>query len=173
MTTNEYAPGETPRYDDTPRFEDRFEDKAEPYSQPAETDVAEPEATAPATGPVVAAPATAEAGRSEDYPQDAAGRTEEAHVVTPVTDDGLSATPDAADTTADLPVATPDQPVAAGTDWRELQGRFVDDPEAAVREAGVLVEQELAALRSRLETGDTENLRTAFRRYRDLHSALN
>jgi hypothetical protein len=56
--------------------------------------------------------------------------------------------------------------------WRELQGRFVDDPEAAVREAGVLIEKDLAALRSRLETGDTENLRTAFRKYRDLHATL-
>jgi len=59
-----------------------------------------------------------------------------------------------------------------GDSWHDLQGRFVDDPESAVREAGALVEQDLATLRSRLETGDTENLRTAFRRYRDLHASL-
>jgi hypothetical protein len=57
-------------------------------------------------------------------------------------------------------------------DWLELQGRFVDDPEGAVREAGALVETALAELRSRIETGSTEDLRTAFRRYRELHTGL-
>jgi hypothetical protein len=57
-------------------------------------------------------------------------------------------------------------------DWHELQGRFVDDPEAAVREAGAWFEQAVADLRTRVETGSTEDLRTAFRRYRDLHSSL-
>jgi len=56
--------------------------------------------------------------------------------------------------------------------WRELQSRFVDDPAAAVREAGALVERALADLRGCMETADTENLRTAFRKYRDLHSTL-
>jgi Pentapeptide repeats (8 copies) len=78
------------------------------------------------------------------------------------------------------PVATDDSPSAASaasaaksdSDWQDLQGRFVDDPAAAVREAGAWVEQALADLRGRVETGSTEDLRTAFRRYRELHSSL-
>jgi hypothetical protein len=62
--------------------------------------------------------------------------------------------------------------VASDSSWHDLQSRFVDDPEAVVKEAGALVEQDFAALRTRLESGDTENLRTTFRRYRDLHSTL-
>jgi hypothetical protein len=58
------------------------------------------------------------------------------------------------------------------TDWQDLQGRFVDDPEGAVREAGAKLEKALSDLRARLETGSTEDLRTAFRRYRDLHAEL-
>ncbi len=57
-------------------------------------------------------------------------------------------------------------------DWRDLQGRFVDDPQAAVREAAALVEKALTELRTRAESGSTEDLRTAFRRYRDLYSGL-
>jgi hypothetical protein len=64
--------------------------------------------------------------------------------------------------------------------WHELQSRFVDDPAAAVRGAGALVEKALTDLRSQLERGntggdtrgDTEDLRTAFRRYRDLYGSL-
>jgi hypothetical protein len=61
---------------------------------------------------------------------------------------------------------------ATHSDWLELQGRFVDDPQGAVRDAGALVEAALAELRSRIETGSTEDLRTAFRRYRELHLSL-
>jgi hypothetical protein len=57
-------------------------------------------------------------------------------------------------------------------DWRELQGQFVDDPQAAVREAGALVEKALSELRARSESGSTEDLRTTFRRYRDLYAGL-
>jgi hypothetical protein len=57
-------------------------------------------------------------------------------------------------------------------DWHELQGRFVDDPEAAVREAGALLEKAISELRTRSESGSTEDLRTAFRRYRDLYTQL-
>jgi hypothetical protein len=63
--------------------------------------------------------------------------------------------------------------LSAQTEWRELQGRFVDDPQSTVKEAGALIERELTELRSRSENGSTEDLRTAFRRYRDLHAALN
>jgi hypothetical protein len=71
--------------------------------------------------------------------------------------------------------ASPAETAATGAstvDWRELQGKFVDDPESAVKEAGAKVEQALSELRSRIESGDTESLRTAFRRYRDLHADL-
>jgi hypothetical protein len=57
-------------------------------------------------------------------------------------------------------------------DWRELQGRFVDDPRATVREAGALVEKVLGEVRSRSESGSTEELRTAFRHFRDLYINL-
>ncbi len=70
-------------------------------------------------------------------------------------------------------VAAADSPASTSTvDWRELQGRFVDDPQAAVKEAGALVEQALSDLRASSESGSTEDLRTAFRRYRDLHAGL-
>jgi len=72
--------------------------------------------------------------------------------------------------------ATPSSPAGGASsldaDWRDLQGRFVDDPEATVREAGALVEKALSELRTRTESGSTEDLRTAFRRYRDLYTSL-
>jgi hypothetical protein len=84
-------------------------------------------------------------------------------------DDGTTAVPVADPATS----ASPTTPVTSSdTDWRELQGRFVDDPQAAVREAGALVEKAVADLRTRSESGSTEDLRTAFRRYRDLHAGL-
>lgn len=61
---------------------------------------------------------------------------------------------------------------ASDQDWRDLQARFVDDPRASVEEAAALVERELAELRARLGSGSTEDLRTAFRRYRGLHESL-
>jgi hypothetical protein len=71
------------------------------------------------------------------------------------------------------PELEPELAVAAvATDWQELQGKFVDDPAAAVQEAGGKVEQALAELRAKVETGSTEDLRTAFRRYRDLFASL-
>jgi len=76
-----------------------------------------------------------------------------------------------ADTAASTPAATSPSP-SVSAEWLELQGKFVDDPVAAVREAGSKVEQALADLRSKVETGSTEDLRTAFRRYRDLHATL-
>jgi len=61
---------------------------------------------------------------------------------------------------------------SSSASWQDLQGRFVDDPQAAVREAGALVEKAFNDLRSRSESGDTEDLRTAFRRYRELYNQL-
>jgi hypothetical protein len=60
--------------------------------------------------------------------------------------------------------------------WTRLQGRFVDDPAGAVREAAQLVEDAIAQLHrtmDHLAEGDsTEDLRLAFQRYRALHVAL-
>jgi len=57
-------------------------------------------------------------------------------------------------------------------DWQSLQGKFVDDPAAACKEAADLVESAVARLRGQLDTGSTEDLRVAFRRYRDLYAGL-
>ncbi len=60
--------------------------------------------------------------------------------------------------------------------WTQLQGRFVDDPAGAVRQAAALVEDAMAQLHQsldRLADGDsTEDLRRAFQRYRAVHDAL-
>lgn len=57
--------------------------------------------------------------------------------------------------------------------WRELQVTFVDDPAAAVRGAAELLERAVADLRASLEGSEaTEDLRTAFRRYRDVFRTL-
>jgi len=76
----------------------------------------------------------------------------------------------ASDSTDTTPAPSTASDVSA--EWLELQGRFVDDPQAAVKEAGAKVEQALSDLRARIETGSTEDLRTAFRRYRELHAGL-
>ena len=71
---------------------------------------------------------------------------------------------------AGAPVApsTPDDPR-----WSALQARFVDDPGAAVREAGELVQEAVRhLLHDQGGTPDTEDLRSAFLRYRDLHRTL-
>ena len=80
--------------------------------------------------------------------------------------------PDGAFAAATPTPATPETATGTAVDWRELQGKFVDDPQAAVKEAGALVEKALTDLRARSENGSTEDLRTAFRRYRDLHAGL-
>jgi hypothetical protein len=57
--------------------------------------------------------------------------------------------------------------------WRDLQVTFVDDPAAAVRGAADLLERAVADLRQSLEgSEETEDLRTAFRRYRDVFRTL-
>ena len=109
--------------------------------------------------------------------------------VPPVTDHAARGTgpveaPDA-DTTTGPPVetmpvpgdATPDSTPGTAEDfeatWRELQGTFVDDPAAAVRGAADLLERAVAELRQTLEgTDSTEDLRNAFRKYRDLFRSL-
>jgi hypothetical protein len=77
---------------------------------------------------------------------------------------------DRAEVTGD---ATADEEAEDEARWRDLQVMFVDEPAAAVREAADLLEQAVADLRRRLEGSDsTEDLRTAFRKYRDVHRSL-
>ena len=92
----------------------------------------------------------------------------------PVEDDAVVENPAAAAATPSSPALSgPEAGSSAGAaDWRELQGRFVDDPPAAVKEAADRVEQALTRLRTRLEQGSTEDLRMAFRQLRELHSTL-
>jgi hypothetical protein len=70
--------------------------------------------------------------------------------------------------------------------WQELQGRFVDDPRGAVEAADALVAEVNEALRAEFESckselesqwagdgaTDTEELRTALRRYRTFFQRL-
>ncbi|GLY31193.1 hypothetical protein [Kineosporia sp. NBRC 101731] len=73
------------------------------------------------------------------------------------------AAPDAVDGVTD---------VTSDDEWRDLQAKFVDDPESTVTEAATLIERDLAGLRSKLAGGSTEDLRNAFKRYRGLHESL-
>jgi len=56
--------------------------------------------------------------------------------------------------------------------WTQLQAQFVDDPAAAVKGASALVEEAVERLLQRSGQQDTEELRAAFLRYRDLHRSL-
>jgi hypothetical protein len=101
----------------------------------------------------------------------------------PVTSDAPTAAPVDAGT-ADVPASSSNAPsvapseltpaaVAPDETWLELQGQFVDDPQGAVRGAAELLEKAVADLRRSLEASDsTEDLRTAFRRYRDMYRNL-
>ncbi|HEY6797163.1 MAG TPA: hypothetical protein VI248_21025 [Kineosporiaceae bacterium] len=65
--------------------------------------------------------------------------------------------------------------VAAGEpgQWAQLSAQFVDDPPAAVKAAAVLVEEAVQrVLRHPDGDTDTEVLRAAFVRYRDLYRTL-
>jgi hypothetical protein len=110
--------------------------------------------------PVTGGPDTLDGTEASVGPDTETGATKD-----PVPDGAFAATPVATP-------ATPETATSSAVDWRELQGKFVDDPQAAVKEAGALVEKALSDLRTRSENGSTEELRTAFRRYRDLHAGL-
>lgn len=61
--------------------------------------------------------------------------------------------------------------------WQQVQGTFVDDPQRAVREAGALVDRALEEIRSALgnsggDGSSTEDLRVAFQRYRKFFHRL-
>lgn len=66
---------------------------------------------------------------------------------------------------------------ALRSQWQQVQGMFVDDPQRAVHEAGALVDRTLDEMKSTLgvAAGDgssTEDLRVAFQRYRDFFHRL-
>jgi hypothetical protein len=107
--------------------------------------------------------------------------TDDMDAVPPATDPGATPGPAAEVVPVPVPVETgstvDDRTTGpgAGSDdrWRELQLTFVDDPSAAVREAADLLERAIADLRQQYEGSDsTEDLRTAFRRYRDVYRSL-
>jgi len=56
--------------------------------------------------------------------------------------------------------------------WSQLQTQFVDDPAGAVRGAVELVEEAVRESLKHQDDPDTEGLRTAFLRFRDLHRVL-
>jgi hypothetical protein len=66
---------------------------------------------------------------------------------------------------------------AADSQWSALQGAFVDDPDAAVRDAAALVDEAMSTLLASLQTDrsgetSTEQKRVAFQRYRAVHEVL-
>lgn len=62
--------------------------------------------------------------------------------------------------------------------WRGIQGAFVDDPQQAVDEAGLLVDRMIDEIRTnvgsarRSESMSTEDLRVSFKRYREFFERL-
>jgi hypothetical protein len=63
-------------------------------------------------------------------------------------------------------------------EWQRVQGAFVDDPQRAVHEAGVLIDRTLDEIRMNVgsehpsETMSTEDLRVRFQRYREFFQRL-
>ena len=63
-------------------------------------------------------------------------------------------------------------------EWQRVQATFVDDPQRAVHEAGVLIDRTLDEIRMNVgsghpsETTSTEDLRVRFQRYREFFQRL-
>ncbi|MGH3753093.1 MAG: hypothetical protein ACRDRP_10410 [Pseudonocardiaceae bacterium] len=63
-------------------------------------------------------------------------------------------------------------------EWQRVQGTFVDDPQRAVHEASMLIDQTLDEIRANVGSkhlGDptsTEDLRVSFQRYREFFQRL-
>ena len=88
----------------------------------------------------------------------------EPEVAPPVGQDAADETPSA---------ATALDPGPSGADaWRDLQVQFVDDPSGAVDGAVRLVQEAIEAHAGAHGSADTEELRQAFTRLRDLHGRL-
>ncbi|WP_329200294.1 MULTISPECIES: hypothetical protein [unclassified Streptomyces] len=118
----------------------------------------------------------------DDLREDEPARADEADTTAAGTREGAGAAGD-----------TADEPLLAGPDaeefrrrWGEIQGRFVDDPQDAVRSADTLVaevmqtlagtfsshKQELEGQWSKGEEPVTEDLRIALQRYRSFFNRL-
>jgi hypothetical protein len=96
-------------------------------------------------------------------------------------DTGSAATAFEVDANRDAPgLETATGTHALSTEWQSLQGRFVDDPDAAVAEAAALVDEEIARLLESLRQSTsatvddttTEQKRVAFQRYRAVYEVL-
>lgn len=174
------------RFDDL--IEDRGDDRAATrHVDPSLTDPAYSDATHsdPAhSDPAYSDPAYAEQGYPEPGTADPTGTRAMDPVAT-----GDATTWPASDSPAETGYGAPTGPasngsaVAAGLStaadderWRDLQARFVDEPESVTREAGAMVDQAVARLTQTLAAaggdGSTESLRHAFRRYREVYRTL-
>jgi hypothetical protein len=71
-----------------------------------------------------------------------------------------------------------DDPAGLRDEWQRVQGTFVDDPQRAVHQASMLVEQTLQEIRKNVTRGQssdptsTEDLRVSFQRYREFFQRL-
>lgn len=97
-----------------------------------------------------------------------------AHVEQPVT----AAADDTADDGGAQRVGLINDVAGLRDEWQRVQGAFVDDPQRAVHEAGVLIDRTLDEIRMNVgsehpsETMSTEDLRVRFQRYREFFQRL-
>jgi hypothetical protein len=187
----------TPSQDDDVADEDEPRDSTEDSAAIADTDRDEPEFHEPAAQPTAfgaatvggAAAAAAMAGPSRDA-TDEHDTYDEAAVA-----DADERVTDAEPQAEMLPGDVPAEPVTAlwGEDtaqsfrdrWRDVQLRFVDDPQGAARDAQSLVDDAVQSLTTALtgqrdqlgewtstDGADTEQFRVAVRQYRDFLDRL-
>ncbi|WP_433312307.1 hypothetical protein ACQP0U_26930 [Micromonospora sp. CA-269861] len=174
-----------PEADDSTDFDDRTDadTSARTVVPPGSTD-GDPERRADLTGDRDAATAGA-AGYGSATPEmvdpDADGEPAPGDDTSPTLESAGTSLP-AGSTVAAAPATLLDADAAQGfrDRWRDVQLRFVDDPQAAAGEAQSLVEEAIQALSSALAaqkttlggwqdagSADTEQLRMAVRNYRD------
>ncbi|GAA3631776.1 hypothetical protein GCM10022223_57360 [Kineosporia mesophila] len=139
-----------------------------PAERPPQPDPVDPDDTdTVGTDPVIA----------EDSDRDVVAGAAEGEKISDTDDDTPSAPVTSINSGRRRSEAAPDAvdgrtDVTSDDEWRDLQAKFVDDPESTVTEAATLIERDLAGLRSKLAGGSTEDLRNAFKRYRGLHESL-
>jgi hypothetical protein len=135
----------------------------------------ETDSTSPATDPSTSESLSDDPADHED------GLMDQADDSTVTSDETDSATP-ATDPSASVDPFGPVDTRAYETRWGEIQTGFVDDPRGAVEQAGTLLTDLMGELSSALtsdledldrrDSGDTEELRGAFRRYRSVFDRL-